>query len=143
MRVLPVFREFPGTKEALSFLRTRGFRLAVYSGFSRAEALACLSAVRLTEFFSVIVTVDEVSNPRPNPEGLFAAAAKLGCRAGECMYVGDTIADIQMARNAGVPIVCVKTGVQPNEALSVERPEYFVEDLREMLRILRLNDGPL
>jgi phosphoglycolate phosphatase-like HAD superfamily hydrolase len=50
--------------------------------------------------------------------------------------VGDTVADIQMARNAGVPIVCVNTGIQERSLLAAENPDYFVKNSREIMAVL-------
>jgi HAD superfamily hydrolase (TIGR01509 family) len=137
-KVASSFEIFPGNLEVLTHLKAKGFRLGVFSGLNRIEAEASLDALKIKGFFPVIVTLDEVKRTRPDPGGLLLAVEKLGCVPKECIYVGDTVADIQMARNAGVPIVCVKTGVQNNALLAAEAPDYFVENFDEMLKVLAL-----
>ena len=43
-----------------------------------------------------------------------------------------------MPRNANLKCVCVKSGVQANEFLEIEKPDYFVEDIREMIRVVEI-----
>ena len=132
------FEIFPGNLDVLTQLKNKGFKLAVFTGLSRLEAEVSLDSVGVKTFFDAIVTLDDVEHTRPNPEGLQRSAEKLGCSLQDCIYVGDTVADIQMAHNANVPIVCVKTGVQSNDVLAAEVPDYFLENLGEMFAALKL-----
>jgi pyrophosphatase PpaX len=134
LKVVSSFQKFPGNREALEKLAAANIKMGVFTGLNRVEAEVSLDCVGLKDFFTAIVTVDDVKNTRPDPEGLLAVSARLDCKLDECIYVGDTVADIQMAKNAKVPIVCVKTGVQSNELLEKYNPEYFVDNLTDMLK---------
>lgn len=130
---------FPGVTDSLSKLKKLGFQQAILTGFVKKEAELILTKLRLVPYFSVIITVDQVHNLRPNPEALKRAMEKLNCSENECIYIGDTIADIQMAKNAGVTMICVRTGVQNNTLLKQEKPDYFLHDVTQATeRILKL-----
>jgi len=64
---------------------------------------------------------------------------RLGYTKEECIYVGDTVADIQMAKNANMKVVCVKTGIQNNDLLLKESPDYFVDNLHHVVKSLSDN----
>jgi len=130
------FKIFPNVIDTLELLRSKGIKLAVFTGFNRTEAEFLFKRINLSKYFDFIVTVDDVKEPRPHPDALILAADRLNVKINECMYVGDAIADIQMAKNAQMTVVCVKTGVQDNNKLKKENPDYFVEDLSEMIEQL-------
>ena len=134
--VISHFKFFPGVLEALHMLKNKGIKIAIFTGFNRDEIAFFLNELKLSRFFDVTVTVDDVKKPRPCPEGLLLEIEELGVKKDECIYVGDTVADIQMAKNAKVKVVCVKTGAQNNELLEKENPDYFVEDISEMIKVL-------
>ena len=131
------FTVFPHVEEVLGKLKRRGVKLAIYTGFDRNETQFLLSGLKLAGYFDFSITKDDVKKVRPDPEALVLAINKLGVEKDECIYVGDTVADIQMAKNAKMKMVCVKTGIQENDLLSKEKPDYFVEDTKEMLEKLK------
>ncbi len=137
-KVIDKFKLFPKVKEILQLLKEKGIKMGIFTGFNSEEAEFFLQKMGIRKFFDAVVTLDHVKNPRPDPEGLLTEAKELGAEKEECIYVGDAVPDIHMAKNAGIKVVCVKTGVQENSMLEAEEPEYFVEDIDEMVRILKL-----
>ena len=137
--VLSSLNALPDVAEVLETLKQKAYKLGVVTGFTKKEAIAVLQQTKLIEFFEVIVTSDAVSEKRPHPDGLVQAAKGLGVALSECLYVGDTVADIQMAKNAKVPIACVKTGVQNNELLANEDPEHFLDNMSELLNFVEIS----
>lgn len=135
-KVLGRFELMPHVLETLKKLKNTGVRLAVFTGLNKNEAKHSLKYFGIMDFFEFVITIDNVKKPRPDPEAILKAIKKMDVKKDECIYVGDTIADIQMAKNSGIRIVCVKTGVQYNKILEKENPDYFVEDLSEMLMVL-------
>lgn len=135
-KVVKDFTVFPQVEEVLQILKNKGIKIVIFTGFDRKETQFILTKLKLTDYFDFSITKDDVKKARPDPEALFLAVNKLGLAKNECIYVGDTIADIQMARNAKMKMVCVKTGIQDNQLLKKENPNYFVRDTKEMLTIL-------
>lgn len=102
-------RPFPGVAAALRHLR-RHFRLGVVTGGSGSRVRADLERGGLTGFFEVVVTADDVREPKPAPEGLQLALRTLGLGAHQALYVGDTVPDYDFSRAAGVAFVAVAGG---------------------------------
>lgn len=59
----------------------------------------------LREYFDVIITLDDVKNHKPHPEPLEKAIEKLGIKANEALYIGDSETDILAAHAAGMPSI--------------------------------------
>ena len=86
--------------------------LAVFTGADRASAKLLLDAANLGPFFAVLVTGDEIEHPKPDPEGLLVACARLGVGVDSAAYVGDAERDLAAARAAGVLAVAAGWGAE-------------------------------
>jgi phosphoglycolate phosphatase-like HAD superfamily hydrolase len=133
---LDVFCLFPNVQSTLIKLVTLKVKLAVQTGFTSREAKLILNQLNLLGFFQAVITIDDVRIPRPAPDALFVTMDRLGVARNECLYVGDTIADIRFAKNAGVVGVCVTTGVQDRALLAAEQPDYMLHDIAEITTLL-------
>ncbi len=102
-------RPFPGVAAALERLR-RTVQLGLITGGSRARVAADLERGDLTRYLDVVVTADDVREPKPAPEGLHLALRTLGVAAPHALYVGDTDSDYDFSRAAGVAFVAVASG---------------------------------
>ncbi|TQJ16555.1 HAD-IA family hydrolase [Kribbella jejuensis] len=89
----------PGAVELIATLERIGMPWAVYT-----SAPAQLAKVRLTAGGiapSVLVTVDDVSRGKPDPEGYLRAAELLGVPVTECLVVEDTVVGLSAGRASG------------------------------------------
>ncbi len=100
-------RAFPWARPALRSLRARGVRIALVTASGRAIVEPNLARFNMTRTFEVVITADEVVQPKPHPEGLRAALAHLGIDPGDAVYLGDTTVDLEMATAAGVPFAAI------------------------------------
>jgi HAD superfamily hydrolase (TIGR01548 family) len=79
--------------------------LALFTGRVRQETDYTLDRCRVREYFHHIVTVEDVSRPKPDPEGLLKI---LGGRPPEkAVYLGDNVDDAVAARAAQIPFLAV------------------------------------
>jgi FMN phosphatase YigB (HAD superfamily) len=106
LRLLERFVE-PALRTLLSTARSHGLRLAALSDY---PAAAKLEAMRLTEFFEVVVTAQHpaVNCFKPDPTGLALVLSQLGVKADQALYVGDrSDVDARVASAAGVSGVII------------------------------------
>ena len=109
----------PGVARAVAVLRARGLRLGIVSTKFRYRIEAILGRDGLLEPFATIVGGEDVSHPKPHPEGLGLALARLELAAEHALYVGDSAVDAEAARRAGVPFAAVLSGTTPRAACRV------------------------
>lgn len=81
------------------------FDLAIFTGRNQIEAGVTLQRESCRDRFCVIVSSDDVTNPKPHPEGLLKIAAQYPGK--KLLYVGDTVDDARSARAANVPFIGV------------------------------------
>jgi len=82
--------------------------LAIFTGRTRKELDHTLERCRVRRFFKNVVTVEDVSHPKPDPEGLLKIL-----KAGDprtAIYVGDNIDDALASQSARIPFVGIAFG---------------------------------
>lgn len=127
---------YPGAAELLAILQRLDVRLGVVtSGDERTVAL--LQRLGVGDHFEVFISKADYALPKPNPEGLLLALQKLGAAPHEAAMVGDTPADIQAGKNAGVAkTIAVTHGFGTLEALQAAAPNHIVHDLPSLLDVV-------
>jgi pyrophosphatase PpaX len=128
-------REFPGVKEVLSELSRRGYRLGVVTSKRRATARPGLAHFGLDRFFEVIITANDTTRHKPDPEPVLAAMEALGCSDGQTAYVGDSTYDVDCANAAGVLSVAVLWGPFSLEVLEAHSPAVLLQSPHELLEL--------
>ena len=111
-------RLYPEAVPLLSRLKAAGRATGIVStklGFRVAEALERYGAAPLVDH---IVGGDQVSAPKPDPEGLLWLLQTLALPKSQALYVGDSLVDCHTAKNAGVDFAAVTTGATPAAAFS-------------------------
>jgi phosphoglycolate phosphatase len=127
---------FAGIAELLDELAERGHLLAVATGKSRAGLEHSLRISRLTGRFDATRCADE-GYSKPNPEMLLTLMDRLGTQARETLMIGDTVHDLNLARNAGTPAVGVAYGAHASPDLRALEPLAVVDSVAELSRWLR------
>ena len=106
----------PGLAELLGFLDERQVPRAVATSATREEARHQLDLADLLHRFETIVTGDQVSRGKPDPELFLLAAERLGCRPGDCAVLEDSGPGIRAARAAGMTAILVPDSREPEAA---------------------------
>jgi beta-phosphoglucomutase len=127
---------FEGATELLSELqgRTR-IALATMSGRKVIDKL--LPAKKIEGCFDVVVTADDVSKPKPDPEVFLASAANLGVDPEDCVVLEDSVFGVRAAKEVKMKCIAVPSGAYSAEELQKEGPDVLVDALTEKERILQ------
>jgi beta-phosphoglucomutase len=105
---------YPGAAELVARAREAGLRLAAVTGTARLNVDRHLGV--LTKRFDVIVTADDVSRGKPDPEPYAMALAKLGLPPAEAVVVENAPLGIRSAKAAKLRVIAV-TSTLPRDAL--------------------------
>ena len=98
-------RVIPHVQEFVKGLSQAGLKLAVASSSSLAEIKVNLAEIGLSEYFSEVVSTEEVEHSKPAPDVYLAAAERIGIMPENCLGIEDTKNGTGAVRNAGM--VCV------------------------------------
>ncbi len=101
----------PGADRAVRLLHEAGYPLAVASSGARHYLKTVLGRLDLLQYFSALVSGEDVTRGKPDPEPYLLAAERLGVAPGECVVFEDADVGVRSAKAAGA--ICI--GV-PNPA---------------------------
>jgi HAD superfamily hydrolase (TIGR01549 family) len=93
---------YGGTNEALDELHASGVRLGLFTGADRRSVEILLGRTSMQGRFEIATGGDEVRRAKPAPDGVVLTCRRLDVRPAAAAYVGDSPADMQAARAAGV-----------------------------------------
>ncbi|MFQ6074318.1 MAG: HAD family hydrolase [Candidatus Bathyarchaeia archaeon] len=96
-----------------------------------------LRRLQFIQYFKVMVTSQDVTQPQPSPEILLKAAQKLRAPIEACAFVTDSIVDIQAGKAAGVKTVAVLTGLFSRNELERWKPDLILKNITCLPDLLR------
>jgi HAD superfamily hydrolase (TIGR01549 family) len=127
---------FPGVVDMLDALSRTGHRLGVLTTATHRAATSMLTAAGLVGYFPVVVGGDEVSRPKPAPDGLELSCRRLGTGVADAVYVGDAAVDLQCAEAANASGILAAwgsvNGIAPMAKRIARRPRDVVELVRQL-----------
>jgi len=93
---------YPLIPETLTALREDGFRLAVVTNSRRIAVEPVLQRWNLHHHFDTIITIDDVSHGKPDPEMIHHALNRLNLSPSHTYIIGDSSADVNAGKRAGI-----------------------------------------
>lgn len=130
----------PGVVDGIAALRARGIKVVLTTGFTRSIAYPILAAMGWTtgddESATIdgIVCADEVRRGRPAPYMIFRAMELAGVESVEqTSATGDTVADVEAGRNAGVLAIAVTSGKLPATAFDGVDVDHVIPGVADLL----------
>jgi pyrophosphatase PpaX len=92
---------YPGAIGLLNGLRAEGYVLGIVTGKSREAWTMTFDHSKLAPF-DAVMTDDDVTHPKPHPEGLLAALQIMDVEPSHGIYIGDSVFDCQAAHAAKI-----------------------------------------
>lgn len=86
--------------------------------------------------FDAVVSMEEVSQPKPNPEVFLKCALKLKVKPEECVVVEDSVFGVEAAKRAGMRCIAIASGAYSMEELKEQSPDLTLPSIKEKEAIL-------
>jgi len=131
-------RPYPGVVEALERLKAQGFSLACITNKAEAFTLPLLRNLDLYKYFQLVLSGDSLPKQKPDPLPLRHACEHFGIDSSHGVLVGDSSNDVQAARAAGMPVICVTYGYNHGHDIHQSLPDAVVDSLTEVPPYLKL-----
>jgi HAD superfamily hydrolase (TIGR01509 family) len=106
----------PGAREWTERLAAEGWLQAIASSAPRENVDAVLAVIGLASCFQAVVSAEDVTRGKPDPQVFLTAAARLGSAQPRSIVVEDAAAGIDAARRAGMPSIGVSRNGSPLSA---------------------------
>ena len=126
---------YPNVRKTLLKLREKGMKLGIVSDAPKLKAWLRLAEMNLTDFFDVVVALDDTGQLKPHKMPFQSAINELKVSPGEILFVGDNPGrDIKGAASLGMRTALAKYGqVFPLEGV---KPDHILNDVQEILGLV-------
>lgn len=124
---------FRGVPELLDTLRATGIRIGVVTAKARIRYDADIAHLGLTHRIDLAVCADDVTHPKPHPQGISQTLRALALSPSQAVFVGDTPLDIEAATAATVDSIGVSWGFAEATRLHTAGATTIVHNTTELL----------
>ncbi len=130
---------FPGMLELLEKLKDRDYKIGLVTSRLANTTKIGLKKYEMEQYFDTIVTCEDCTKFKPDPEPVNIALERLGSVPEESVMIGDSMFDILCAKNAGTKAVLVSwaLAVSEQERNGKNSPDYIIEEPEDLLDILK------
>ncbi len=129
-------RLLPGARAVLKKL-SRSFALGLVTSGDRKRVLRQLRQFGFQDLFPACICSEDAPRRKPHPAPLRAAMRYMRMSAVDCVYVGDTPEDMEMARRAGVRSVGVIGPFPSSAKLKAAHPGILLASITDLPEVLR------
>jgi beta-phosphoglucomutase family hydrolase len=119
----------PGVTEFLQALKDQGVPCVIASSTHLENITATLEVLKLEEFFSFVVSAEDVKRGKPDPEVFLTAAMRIDVAPVDAIVFEDALVGIAAAKAAGMRVVAVAT-TEPKDKLA--HADWIVDRLDEL-----------
>lgn len=128
-------RAYSNILQLLNLLQSRGAPMAVLSNKPHALAVEIVARLGLAPYFTTVRGSQREEDRKPDPRAAIEIIASMHVAPEEVYMVGDSVVDIQTARNAGAKSVAVAWGFQDRDVLEAAQPDFLVSDPLEIANL--------
>ncbi len=130
-------RPFPGVVDGLEQLKSMDLALVCITNKAGRFTEPLLRDLQLRDYFALVLSGDSLPRKKPDPLPLQHACAHFGIRPDQGVLVGDSRSDVQAARAAGMPVICVTYGYNHGQDIRGSGPDAVIDSLAKLPNYLR------
>jgi len=125
-----------GAAALLQRLAERGVAAALVSNIGRTALDAALVRFGLRDRLRRVVSRDDVTRLKPDPQGVALALAATNTPPDQALFVGDSLADVHAARAAGLRVAIIRGGEAPVADFAAAPPDWLITRLDEVAGLI-------
>ena len=130
---------FPGLEEVINLIKDKKIPLGIFTGKGRDTSIITLKAIKLHDYFDLIVTGDDVKEHKPAPEGIIKFLNTFNLKPEKVLMVGDTNTDVIASRNAGIKCALVLWDDFSRNNYSNAEADYIFYSVEEFKKFIEEN----
>lgn len=129
-------KPYRGIPEVIRTLRQKGIHTAVASN-KDDNHVQILSKKLFPGLFDISIGRNPKMAIKPNPEMILEIARRLGVKAKEIVYIGDSEVDIMTGKKGGFPSISVSWGFRTKEFLKNHGAERIADKPEDIIEIIK------
>lgn len=127
---------YDGVEAVLKYYKNQGKALSVATFKIRSATEKIMKTLNLLDYFDILVTADDVKNPKPHPDCIMAILDYYNCKPTEAILIGDTKTDYLTGTNAGIDVCAVTFGYGDPDEMRALRPAYVIDAMDELKEVV-------
>ena len=132
-------KPYEGIIEMLTALNTHNVRIAVVSNkFDKAAKELCKKY--FNDKIDIVVGESKDIRKKPAPDSILEVLKQLGSETTTTLYVGDSEIDIEAAKNANLPCICVSWGFRNTEFLRRAGAKIIIDKPSQLLDLIDIKN---
>lgn len=120
-------KSMPGLLNSLELIKKKDFKIAIASSGTREYINTVIAKFKISSYFDLIVSGDDVKKGKPDPETYIVTSKKMGLDPGEIVVLEDATNGIAAAKSAGCWCIAIKNPYTPYQDLS--KADLFIDSL--------------
>ena len=128
---------FDGAKDTLQYLLDEGYDVGIVSNKIKKNVQIVLQIIDMDDKIKVVLGSEDLTYPKPNPQGILLACEKLYHNHDDVIYVGDSGSDIKTCKNMGAFSVAAVLDENREEELLREQPCAVIHQLTDLIDIVK------
>ena len=125
-----------GIEDGLAKLKDLGCTMAIVTSKRRDIATRGLKLFGFEKYFSTIVALEDTEKHKPDAGPIIEALRRLNADGGQAIMIGDSIYDIECAKNAGIKSMLVKWSMADGFQDRKIDADYIVNSIEELIDII-------
>lgn len=127
---------FQDLENVIKTLSESPVRTGIVTSKTRQELIDEFEPFGLSSFFEYTICASDTEKHKPHPEPLLACLDGLNANQDETIYIGDSIYDMQCAKNAGVKFALALWGSKTTEGF--ESAEFVLKEPKAILDLIKI-----
>lgn len=126
---------FPGTREILEYYK-QSVQL-VFTNKPNPYSYDMLQSLGVGDFFKEVIASGGEYPKKPDPSAIHAMLKRFRGELHEALFIGDSLVDIETARNARIEVAVITHGFSDRKTLQSASPDMIAEDFPDLLRQIK------
>jgi len=132
---LHLSKPYPNTISTLSNLKSKKIKIGAVTTRTKDTARRTLELANIWPYLDFFIGVDDVKNPKPDPEGILKALEFLNADSNSTLMVGDSDVDILAGQNGGVKTVGATCGFHGKKIANFD-PDFVIDDIGKIVSLM-------
>ena len=125
--------EDPQLKE-IETLKSQGYKLGIVTSKMKIATEKTLNEINIGHYFDYVISIEDVSAPKPNPEGVLKSIEFFKSSKEETLFIGDAVSDLLTANNAGVDCCLVSWNLRGRH--KNVSPKFYIDSPTQLLEVI-------
>jgi HAD superfamily hydrolase (TIGR01509 family) len=127
-------KTFRGAHKILEYAN-ENFKTGLVTNSSKKETKKLINRFKMKKYFDIIITKEDITRPKPDPQIYLLAAKKLKVKPEECAVIEDSMFGVEAGKRAGMTVIAV---THTTEEAALIKADHVFPNLEEIKKLIKI-----